>query len=126
MLRQKFDKDMVLQQLKSSGTISYVHFMKIGFPVRLAIESLDRLYAPYYYRIYTSKEQFLGKIFRFVGYAHGEFRFGKDNVFFRTDKPDLMDGVLSTDKKIIEEIERRSLSIRKRWRNFRRLLVDSM
>lgn len=96
---EQFDIEMVLNQLKSSSTLSYIDFIRLGFPMRIPLEQLEKLYTPHYH-LCSDPNQFYTELFLSLGFCLGDFKLGKDHIFFRSNKNELMQKVLLTESSI--------------------------
>lgn len=96
ILSNEFDETIVLQQLRSSSTFSYVDFIRFGFPLQMSIQQIDNLYANHY-NLCAGPKQFHTKLLLAVGFRVGDFQFGNKRIFFRSNKQELMQKLLSVN-----------------------------
>lgn len=100
MLPHDFEDSIVLEQLRSSSTLSYVDFVQIGFPLRITLVKIQNLYAPYY-NMCADARRFHMKLLLSKCLRIGEFKLGNNYIFFRSNKCNQMQQILSVDSSLI-------------------------
>lgn len=111
-----FDDQMVMIQLKSSSVLSYVEFVRHGFPLRVSIEQIHKRYAPHYH-LCANRTYFQTKLLLSIGLRRIDFRIGKNCILFRSDKNDIMQKLMDAKANIpnLRQYLKRSSLIRTRW-----------
>lgn len=96
--RDKFERDLILQQLNTSSTISYAKFIRYGYPKHVALQLIidacksieNKLVKPYVNRL-----DFCTKIIMFVGLKLQDFKIANDTIFVRLNKFTLLETFFS-------------------------------
>lgn len=100
------DDAFVAKQLKSSSVLSYVKYMKNGFPTRIAISALYRTYHPHigYLRDnYKDERTFCKSLLCSLNLTSDDFKFGQNLLFFRASSAIPFDQLLKPDQKFIQK-----------------------
>lgn len=88
-----FMEDFVLKQLNTSCVFSYARFIRLGFSKHIDFEELsikckvleDKL------KRRMDRSEFYSKVFLSVGFRIEEFKIGRDAIFFRSNKFEILE-----------------------------------
>lgn len=94
----KFEHDLVLKQLITSSTISYVKFIRFGYPKRIELRKIVDACEWLEKKLNIEFEQrsmFYSKVLLYIGFKLKDFKMGHDAIFFRSKKFHLLENFLS-------------------------------
>lgn len=97
---QTFDEPYVLDQLNSSGTISYQNLMNIGFPFHLEFNHVCDILRPHiqqYNYIPTDDKKLCDAFMRSIDFSTNDFKIGATKIFLRPGKMDIFESACQTD-----------------------------
>lgn len=112
-----FDENFVLQQLKSSGNIAFFQLMKNGYPERKIMQDLYTNFGQYFKSTYGDVTEFTFELLRTCGFKKNDFKIGNTEVFFRANKRQKLDKLLSAAPDAINSIIVRREKIKTMWRS---------
>lgn len=88
----KLEKDLVLHQLNTSCVISYIQFIRYGYPKRVPIQRImDECEANKLTKTYINRSNFCKKIFTVIGLGFDDYKIGGDVIFIRANKFNLLE-----------------------------------
>lgn len=118
----EFDDSFVLEQLKCSSVISYVEFMRFGYPTHIPIDKLNesfRMYMPEFgYTPVSDDKRFYKILAHTLGFTSQEFKFGNNSICFRVKKSNSIEQLPNLSFNMIHEITRKMksfLSAASKW-----------
>lgn len=94
----KFEDELILTQLVSTAIISYAKFIRFGFPNHIALQKLIDDCAPIekkFNKAGVNQLDFCSTVLKSLGFRPKDFKMGKDTIFFRSDKFNLLQGFFS-------------------------------
>lgn len=115
-----FDENLVLSQLASTGCIAYQKLMRSGYPVHMKIEDLLNQCKKMLKlsKSVENQKEFCSTILRSCGLRWKDFRIGNRNVFFRSEKMDIITENMKDEVKVQSQFMRLNF-IRAKWRIMR-------
>lgn len=120
MVAHKFEGGQILSQLHCSGMDSVLELMQQGFPSRISFNDLYEAYKRFLPAELARLDShlFCRALFKAIGLAERDFRFGCSKVFFRPGKFAQFDQIVRTDGEHVAELIRAVSKwlIRSRWR----------
>lgn len=91
-----FDDEMVAKQLKAFSIPSYAEFMRTGYPTRITIADLNKIYGAYI-SLLPNFKQFYSNLLQSIGFCRLDFKFGEKMIFFRHSRSSLIEDLMQTD-----------------------------
>lgn len=86
---KKFEDNFVLRQLVTSSSISYAKFIRFGYSKHVKFEHLPdefKLLENKFGNRCSDRTNFYSKILQLIGLRLNDFKIGKDEIFFRSNK----------------------------------------
>lgn len=114
-----FDENMVQTQLISSGSIAYQQLMRIGFPSHISIVTLFNMFkSKSEFTEYTHKnpKEFCNMLIRSCGLMWKDFKLGNTQIFFRSEKLEILSEKLKEDAEVIKYRLEKCKLLRKKFR----------
>lgn len=93
----EFNDELVLKQLKTSSVISHAKFIRYGYSKRIDLQKLAVVCAPIEEKVIKlcgSQSKFYSTVMLSLGLDRNEFKMGNDMIFIRSNKFDLVKGLL--------------------------------
>lgn len=121
-IKEVFEDEFVLQQLKSSSFLAYVNLIRSGYPKRIHIDQIYKAFKQNHHLWRDDcmdSKRFCSNLLLSNGCDSTDFKFGTDCIFFRTKCSVLLQNILKSHPEFITQSMKRMKRylIRLEWKN---------